>query len=93
MISQDDVQKLATLAHIAVPEGEREALAKDMDSVLGYVSEVAKLAGKEEVREKAELRNIMRDDVVTNKPGEYTESIVKQFPDSENNQLRVKKIL
>lgn len=93
MISRDDVKKLADLAHLAVDEGELTTLAHEMDEILAYVSEVTKLAGEEGEREKPALRNVMRDDVVTNAEREYTERIVAQFPDREGDSLRVKKIL
>jgi aspartyl-tRNA(Asn)/glutamyl-tRNA(Gln) amidotransferase subunit C len=93
MISKDDVKKLAELSLLAVEERELETLAGEIDSILGYVSEVTKLADEEIEREKPALRNVMRPDEITNTPGEYTEAIVAQFPDAEGNALRVKKIL
>jgi aspartyl-tRNA(Asn)/glutamyl-tRNA(Gln) amidotransferase subunit C len=93
MISKADVEKLADLALIDVPEKEQEGLAKEMDAILDYVSDVSKLAEGEDAKEAHEHRNIMRDDVVTNKDGEYTDAIVAQFPDRDGPHLRVKKIL
>ena len=93
MISKDDVQKLADLAHVAVPDEEQKKIAEEMDSVLEYVSDVSKLAGEEGDREKDYVYNVMREDVVTNKPSEYTDAIAAQFPDKERGYLRVKKIL
>jgi len=93
MISRDDVAKLAELSLIAVPDKELDALAGEIDSILTYVSEVSELAGEEGRREKPLLRNVMRDDIITNKPGAYSEAIAEQFPDREDNYLRVKKIL
>ena len=93
MISKDDVQKLADLAHVAVPDAELEKIAGEMDSILAYVSDVSKLASEEGEREKEFVYNVMRDDVVTNEPRQYTNDIVAQFPDQERGYLRVKKIL
>jgi len=93
MISRDDVQKLADLAHLAVKEEELEKVAGEMDSILAYVSDVSTLASEEGEREKETLYNIMREDEVTNDKGEYTDDIVAQFPDKERGYLRVKKIL
>lgn len=93
MISRDDVQKLANLAHLAVEDGELDTIAHEMDEILAYVSEVTKLASEEGERETPTLRNVMRDDVVTNSEREYTERVVKQFPDRDGDYLRVKKIL
>ncbi len=93
MISRTDVEKLAELSLIAVPDSELDDVAKEMGAILEYVADVNKLAGEEGEREKPVLRNVMRDDVVTNTPGEYTKDIVAQFPDKEGDALRVKKIL
>jgi aspartyl/glutamyl-tRNA(Asn/Gln) amidotransferase C subunit len=93
MISKDDVQKLADLAHVAVPDPELEKIAGEMDSILTYVSDVSKLASEEGEREKDEVYNVMRDDVVTNESRQYSDDIIAQFPDKERGYLRVKKIL
>ncbi len=93
MISKDDVQKLADLAHVAVPDAELEKIAGEMDSILAYVSDVSKLASEEGEREKDEVYNVMRDDVVTNESRQYSDDIIAQFPDKERGYLRVKKIL
>jgi aspartyl-tRNA(Asn)/glutamyl-tRNA(Gln) amidotransferase subunit C len=94
MITRKDVEKLAELALIAVPDKEIDKLAGEMDSILGYVSEVTKLAEEEAgEREKPLLRNVMREDVVTNQPGTYTEKILSEAPQRDGNYLRVKKIL
>jgi len=93
MISKDDVQKLADLAHLAVKDEEVEKIAGEMDSILAYVSDVSKLASEEGEREKDMLYNVMREDEVTNEKGEYTDDVVAQFPDKERGYLRVKKIL
>jgi aspartyl-tRNA(Asn)/glutamyl-tRNA(Gln) amidotransferase subunit C len=93
MISKDDVQKLADLAHLAVADTELEKIAGEMDSILAYVSDVSKLASEEGEREKDDIYNVMRDDVVTNESRQYSDDIIAQFPDKERGYLRVKKIL
>ena len=94
MLSKTDVQRLADLAHLAVAPDELETVAGEMDAILGYVSEVTKLSNERvKTGEKPLLRNIMRADVVTNTPGQYTEKIAEQFPDREGDALKVKKIL
>ena len=92
MISKNDVAHLATLARIKVNDGECASLATEMGAILGYVEDVRTLAG-DEAQPEHQLVNVMRTDVVTNKPGEYTERIVAQFPERKGNALKVKKIL
>ena len=94
MISKDDVQKLADLAHLAVAPSELEKVAGEMEAILGSVSEVTTWsdAGTSDTA-KPLLRNVMREDVVTNESGQYTEAIAAQFPGRAGDALRVKKIL
>jgi aspartyl-tRNA(Asn)/glutamyl-tRNA(Gln) amidotransferase subunit C len=94
MISREDVQKLAELSLLAVDEKELDRLTGEIDSILGYVSEIDSFAaGAQTAGDKPLLRNIMRDDIVTNKPREYTDAILDQAPDRDGDYLRVKKIL
>ncbi len=92
MISKEDIKNLANLARIGVTEDEIEKMASEVDSILGYVGVVQSFSGAEE-REISNLRNVMRDDVVTNAPDEYKEKILKNAPSREGDYLKVKKIL
>ena len=92
MITKDDVYKLASLARIELSEGEVDSLAKDIDSILGYVSQVTETTGDLE-REVPKLRNVMRDDVVTHTPNQYTEKLLANAPSRDRDFLKVKKIL
>ena len=83
---------MANLARIEVTSEEAESLTSQIESILEYVGKVKNISG-EEVEETPILRNVMRDDVVTNKSGEYTEDILNLAPSREKNYLKVKKIL
>jgi aspartyl-tRNA(Asn)/glutamyl-tRNA(Gln) amidotransferase subunit C len=93
-MTREEITKLARLARIALADEELDALAGEMDAILGYVSDVRSLAIDGIAGEPTyDLVNVMRDDVVLNKPGEYTERIVSQFPTREGDLLKVKKIM
>lgn len=95
----EDVKKLADLARINMSDEEMTIIAKDFDPILAYVSQVQEaLKLSEEVKDGKQpedhfLHNIMREDVVTNNGGEYTEKILADAPDTENGFLKVKQIL
>jgi len=97
----EDVKKLADLARIDMSEEEMAEIAKDFDSILAYVGQVKEasklISTRQGLAEKKSedyfLHNIMREDVVTNNRGEYTEKIFKNAPDTENGFLKVKQIL
>lgn len=95
----EDVKKLAEMARIDMDEVEMGEIATDFDSILAYVSQVQEAAKLNNIQthtgaqEDYFLSNVMRDDVVTNKSGEYTEKILNNAPDTENGFLKVKQIL
>lgn len=94
MISRDEVKKIAELSLLAVEEKELDKLTGEIDAILGYVSDIDKLAAKEgSEREKPELYNVMREDEVTNAAGEYTERILAEAPRQDGAYVQVKKIL
>jgi len=95
----EDVKKLADLARIDMSEEEMTTIAKDFDPILAYVGQVQealktiKNVSKDEKAGDHFLHNIVREDVMTNKPGEYTEKILKEMPDTQDGYLKVKQIL
>ncbi len=107
MITTDDIKNLAHLARIEVAESEGEKLAKDMDEILAYVGEISAVVGDGERKGDGEvglpagrhgvqvgfLKNVFRDDVLSHKKGEFTESLLANAPAREGNYVKVKKIL
>ena len=92
MITSDEILKLAGLARVDISSDEAENLRSEIDSILGYVGQIQQIS-EGETGEVTKLRNVMRDDVVTHKPLEYTEDILNSAPGREGNYLKVKKIL
>lgn len=92
MITEEDIQNLANLARIEISESEVESLRFEIDSILGYVGRIKEISGDSKV-EIPILKNVMRDDVVTHRSGEFTEALLSQAPKREGNYLKVKKIL
>ncbi len=92
MISKKDIQDLANLARIDISETEAESLTTEIDSILSYVSQVQNISS-DSAMDNLVLKNVMRDDVVTNTGGEFTETLLSLAPRREGNYLKVKKIL
>jgi len=92
MITKEDVKHLAKLSRIEITESEVENLTKEIDSILGYVGQIQEAAGDVE-KETPKLINVMRDDVVTHTPGQYSESLLANAPAIEGKYVKVKKIL
>lgn len=95
MITNEDVQKLATLARIEVKDNEVPGIRQKMEGILAYVSEVQDLAKEEvsDMSEAGENHNVFRDDIAPHEEGMYTESLIRNAPDKEGNYIKVRKIL
>ncbi len=93
MISKEDVKKLAELARIEVSEEEQVSLAKDMESILGYVSELSSVPGISEEMVLEENRNRFREDDNADPAGLYTDKILKDAPRTENGYILVKQVI
>ncbi len=94
MLEIKDIEHLAKLARIELTEEEKKSLLKEVDPILGYVSQIKEVVSTlSEEKRAGENRNVMREDSDPNKTGSNTEEIVKNMPDSKDNYLKVKKIL
>jgi len=94
MLEIQDVEKLAKLARIELTLEEKQKLLKEVDPILDYVNmlkgAIAKLG---EEKKAGELRNVTRNDIDVRETGINTKNIVANMPESQNNYLKVKKIL
>ena len=94
-----DIKKLADLARIDMGEEEMIGIVKDFDAILAYVGqvqEVSKLKNTQPLHENPDnyfLQNVMREDLVTNIRGEFTEKILADAPDTQDGFLKVKQIM
>ena len=86
-----DIENLAELAKIELSDAEKQALLKDLDNILSYVKQVEEVEVKDSEAEYKN-KNVWREDEI--KPREFSkELIIKQFPDSQDDFVKVKKIL
>ena len=93
MLTPKDIDNLAQLARLYIPSDEKETLRKEVDSILGYVSDIQKLSGGEIKKEAGEIRNVLREDVNPHLPGEFSEDLLAEAPRRQENFIKVKKIL
>lgn len=94
-ITREDVEKLADLSRIEMTDAEKEEIQKDLESILGYVSELQEVAAQEPpVAERiGMLKNVMRDDSDPHPERTFTQEIIDSAPMSEGDFVKVKKIL
>ncbi|MFZ2522086.1 MAG: Asp-tRNA(Asn)/Glu-tRNA(Gln) amidotransferase subunit GatC [Minisyncoccia bacterium] len=91
-ITKEEIKNLADLARIEVTDEEISSMTGEIDSILGYVSAVQKFSGDSKL-EVPELRNVMREDEITNATDEYKIKLLANAPQQDGNYIKVKKIL
>ena len=95
IITKKDVDKLAALSRVEMTDTEKDGILHDLESILGYVSEIQEVATEEAPVEEriGVLRNVMREDADPNPEGTHTKEIIASAPKSKGNYIKVKKIL
>lgn len=95
----EEIKKLADLARIDMSEEEMLEIAKDFKSILAYVDQIKEVSKNGNLQSISNdknnyfIRNVGRDDIVTNKGGEFTQDILADAPDTKDGFLKVKQIL
>jgi aspartyl/glutamyl-tRNA(Asn/Gln) amidotransferase C subunit len=90
----ETVERLSTLARIAVPEDRKEALASEFQSVIAYIAQLNELdISVSDTPALPKLHNVTRPDGNAYEAGSWTEEIVNAFPAKAGNALSVKKII
>jgi aspartyl-tRNA(Asn)/glutamyl-tRNA(Gln) amidotransferase subunit C len=93
-ITEKDIHYIADLARITVTDDEASMYAKDFQSILEYVDQLKQVTdGANNAQHEHLVTKVMRDDVVINQSGAYTDAILKNAPDTKDGYFKVKKIL
>lgn len=86
-----DVENLAKLARIDLSQEEKEKILVDIGGILKYVKQIEEVK-VDDVGHDYMLHNVWREDTL--EPREFSrDSIIEQFPESQDDFLKVKKIL
>ncbi len=90
----EEIRNLGTLARIALTDEETKSFQQEIDSILKYVGTVTSIAsGTTDTKALGARYNVLRNDEITNTPGEYRERLMSAMPTTNGNYLIVKKIL
>jgi aspartyl-tRNA(Asn)/glutamyl-tRNA(Gln) amidotransferase subunit C len=94
-MKKEEIKKLAQLSRIEMSDEELGLMAKDFDSILGYVAQIQEVTtGKGDLKPQVGTHhNIMREDEGEHEGGRYTDKILKNMPEEQAGYLSVKKIL
>ncbi len=88
-----DIKHLATLARIEVSDEEASGLLNDLTATLVYIDQIKEANVPNNEVSAGDNRNVMREDVVSNQPGEYTEMIMNDVSSKQDGFVKVNKIL
>ncbi len=88
----EDIKKLAEIARIDMALEEMQDILSTFPSILSYIEQIDEISPESIDISYSDI-NKLRDDVVTNDGGEYSQDIIGEMPDSDHGYLRVKQIL
>jgi aspartyl-tRNA(Asn)/glutamyl-tRNA(Gln) amidotransferase subunit C len=89
-ITVEEVKKFAELSRIKITDEEAEKFSKQFDEIIPFISQISDLEVSEVVRDFKNLNTLREDEI---KETNHQEEIIKELPDTQDNYLKVKKIL
>jgi len=93
MISRVEIEKLASLSRLKLSDEEIVRMQGDMTSILAYVDKLKTVTGKDTGPVMSVNKNVLREDADSHESGLYTEKLIKAAPKSDDDYVKVKKIL
>ena len=87
------MRHLAALSEIQLSDSELGSLTTDIDNIVGYINQLDELDTDqvEPTFQLTGLQNVWRDDKI--EPQLSREKLLNLAPDTENNQVKVPKVL
>lgn len=93
-IKREDIIHLAGLSDFAVSEAEIESLSKDLQGIIGYISQLDELdvSGVEPTYQVFEMENVWREDEILPQEADR-EALLALTKETKDNQIKVPKVL
>ena len=93
-ITREDVVHLAELSNISLAEDQIEPLIKDLDNILGYISQLDELDtdNVEPTYQCFDMQNVWREDEIEEFEAKR-EDLLALTRENEDNQIKVPKVL
>lgn len=93
-VSIDDVRNAASLSGLKLSDKELETYREQFAEILGYIDRLSKVETKdvEPTYQVTGLSNVMRKDEIINYEVS-SEELLKNAPDVNGHQIRVKRVL
>jgi aspartyl-tRNA(Asn)/glutamyl-tRNA(Gln) amidotransferase subunit C len=91
MIDSKTLDHLAHLARLTVPEGEKEALAHDINNIVGFIDTIQKVTLDTSKSHEYAQKNITREDAVL--PLSSAHNLVDAAPLHKDGFVQVPKVI
>lgn len=90
-MNTEEIKRLATLSRLTVPEAELEAVAKDINSILGFVNTIQAVKLEEGTIQNTDDINIFRDDIIA--PLAPDHDLIEAAPLHQDHFVKVPKVI
>ena len=92
-VNPDQVRHIARLARIKMSDAEIEALAPELNNILGWIEQLGEVNtdGVEPLTAVIDTRLRLRDDVVTD--GDCRDAVLANAPEAEHGFFAVPKVI
>lgn len=94
-ISKKDVDYVASLARLEFEEKEKENLAKQLGSILGYIEKIKEVDTSTiaPTSHGGTSQNVWREDIVVKSSQETIAALFKNAPEQDGAFFKVKKVM
>ena len=93
-ITREEIDHLATLSNFSLEDAEAEALGKDLNQIIDYISQLDELdtEGVEPTYQVFEMENVWREDEIRPQEADR-EALLALAPEAADHQIKVPKVL
>lgn len=91
LMNREEIIKLGNLSRLKLTDEEVDTFQAEIGSILEYVKQIETL-DTTGLKSEFEQKNVMREDGEPHESGMYTERILNEAPDKEENYIKVKQI-
>ncbi len=94
-LSKKDIEHVAELARLDLSDEEKERYGNQLSDILTYVNQLSEVDtdGVEPSAQVTGLQNQYREDEISVWDDEERKNAIKQAPETEDNQIKVKRVL
>jgi aspartyl/glutamyl-tRNA(Asn/Gln) amidotransferase C subunit len=99
--TEQELDNLSKLARITISAEEKPKMLLDIQSILGYISEINEVSSLSSstnmqgdvIRKEENFYNVVREDVITREPGSHTKEMLREAPEVQGDYVKVKQVL